>query len=531
MNRLRYTIALLLVLCFILLIYNRLTPTCAQSSQVSLNSMTLFKMMQTTLQLIRNNYVDEVDLRKVMEGGIQGMLDALDPHCNYIPPESNLSFQEEYSGEFYGIGINYDIIQGLITVISPIEGSPAYHAGLKAGDKITRIDHISAINITSDEIRRKLRGSKGSQVILSIRRSGEEKEIDFTLVRDKIHVASVPYSYMLDDSSGYIRVITFSETTSHELDSAIQNLIQKGMKQLVLDLRSNSGGLLNEAVEMAKSFLGNEQEIVTTKGRDTESIETFKSDLKAKQSILPLIVMISHQTASASEIVSGAIQDWDRGLIVGSRSFGKGLVQRQFPLESNASILLTIARYYTPSGRLIQRDYSKGNIQYYLEDTEDTDSVYSDSTQTIYYTKQKRKVYGGGGIAPDIRISWAIPNKLIESIAFHPQRILIEYADQFCHAHPELKNDYDYFLKHYDLSDSEMVNLEAFFKTSKIYISHEEILKNRAEIQRHVKRAIATYFWDLNRADQVYHYHHPDILETLKYFTRSRQLCQNYLSL
>ncbi len=493
--------------------------------------MTLFKMMQTTLQLIRNHYVDEVDLRKVMEGGIQGMLDALDPHCNYIPPESNQSFKEEYSGEFYGIGINYDIIQGVITVISPIEGSPAYHAGLKAGDRIIKIDHLSAINITTDDIRRKLRGDKGSRVILTIRRSGQEAEIDFTLIRDKIHIASVPYFYMLNDSSGYIRVITFSETTSQELDSAIHQLIGHGMKQLVLDLRYNSGGLLNEAIEMAKSFLGHDQEIVTTKGRDAESVETFKASLSAKHPIIPLIIMISHQTASASEIVSGAIQDWDRGLILGNRSFGKGLVQRQFPLESGASVLLTIARYYTPSGRLIQRNYSQGAMQYYLEDTELNDSIYSDTNQIVYYTRHKRKVYGGGGIAPDYRIAWYVPSKFIESIVFNPQRILLEYADQFARSHPSLNNDFSFFMKEYHLSESDWIELEDFMSKHKTAFTHDEIIQNRNELERQIKRAVATYFWDTNRADQVYHYQHPDILETLKYFPQSRKLCQNYLEL
>jgi carboxyl-terminal processing protease len=310
------------------------------------------------LSYINDNYVDEVDGEKLIDGAISGMLEELDPHCNYLDPDRFKRMQERNRGTYYGIGISFDIVDGDLTVIAPIYGSPSDRLGIRAGDIIAEIEGKSAKGISREEVMDTLRGEKGSTVRVSIKREGVDGLLHFDIVRDEIPIYSVPYHFMIRDDVGYVRMTRFSATTSQELREAIDNLQSQGMEQLVLDLRGNSGGYLNEAIEVADMFLPPNRKIVYTRGRLPDSSEDYYSTGKGKHTEPPLVIMVDGGSASASEIVSGAIQDWDRGLIVGETTFGKGLVQRQYRLKNGAALLLTVARYYTPSGRLIQRDYS-----------------------------------------------------------------------------------------------------------------------------------------------------------------------------
>ena len=356
-------------------------------------------------------YVEEVDTQKLVESAINGMLNELDPHSVYIPPEQFTQVEESFRGDFEGIGIEFQIVNDTLTVVSAISGGPSEALGILPGDRIIKIDDALVIGITNDEVRNKLRGKAGTEVKVSISRVGVSKPIDYTIVRDKIPLYSVDTHFMMDDNTGYVSVSRFSETTYEELFEALNDLNKKGMSQLVVDLRGNPGGYLNQAVKISDLFISGKKKIVYTEGRRKEFDEVYYASESSKFEDIPLIILINRGSASASEIVSGAVQDWDRGLIVGETSFGKGLVQRQFELPDNSALRLTISQYFTPSGRLIQRDYKnkKNKADYYAERDSTVDeegdninhTAEQDSVKPEYKTGKGRIVYGGGGITPD----------------------------------------------------------------------------------------------------------------------------------
>ncbi|MCL5020299.1 MAG: S41 family peptidase, partial [Bacteroidetes bacterium] len=306
------------------------------------------------LSLADKYYVDNVDTQKLTDAAISGMLSQLDPHSVYIPAKDVRQISEDFRGSFDGVGIEYDVVNDTLLVVSPIAGGPSELVGIQAGDKIITIDGKSAIGITRDEVQKKLRGPKGTKVTVTVVRAGVDKPMDFTIIRNKIPIYSVTAAFMFNKDVGYVYINRFAETTGSELANALAKLKSEGMKELVLDLRDNPGGLLDQAVSVASDFLPQGKTIVYTKGRIPEANEYFTSSGGAYTK-LPLILLVNGGSASASEIVSGAMQDLDRGLIVGETTFGKGLVQRQFSLDDGSAVRITIARYYTPSGRLIQR--------------------------------------------------------------------------------------------------------------------------------------------------------------------------------
>ncbi|MBI3766059.1 MAG: S41 family peptidase, partial [Ignavibacteriales bacterium] len=304
-------------------------------------------------------YVDDVDTPKLVESAIVGMLNQLDPHSIYIPASQLPKINEDFQGSFEGIGVQYLVNNDTLLVDFPVPGGPSEALGIMAGDKILKINDTSAIGIKQEDVPKKLRGPKGTHVKVSILRTGEKNLIDFDIIRDKIPLYSIDVSMMLNNEVGYVSINRFSGTTHDEFVKAVQTLREKGMKRLILDLRGNPGGYLDQAFKMANELLPGGRKIVYTKGRRPEFNEEYTSTGDGKLTDVPLIVLVNVQAASASEIVSGAIQDWDRGLIVGETTFGKGLVQRQYDLSDKSAFRLTIARYYTPSGRLIQRPYGK----------------------------------------------------------------------------------------------------------------------------------------------------------------------------
>jgi len=365
------------------------------------------------LNTASRNYVDDVDSQKLTEAAIKGMLDELDPHSVYIPAKEMQKVEEDFRGSFEGVGVEFDIVADTITIVSPIAGGPSEALGIQAGDKIVRINDTSSVKLTREDVPKKLRGQKGTVVKVHIRRSGESELLVFDITRDKIPINSVDASFMIDGSDvGFVTTNRFSATTHSEMMTAVANLKKQGMKKLLLDFRGNPGGYLDQAYKIADEFISAGKKIVFTKGRRPEFDEDLYSRAGGELEDIPLVVLINRGSASASEIVSGAIQDLDRGIVVGETSFGKGLVQRQYPLGDGSAFRLTISKYYTPSGRLIQRPYDDKNKYYKGEgrdEPEEGDNLDHEKDATNDSSKNRptfktaggRTVYGGGGVTPD----------------------------------------------------------------------------------------------------------------------------------
>jgi len=467
------------------------------------------RKLQEVLNITVKNYVDPVDTQKLVEAAINGMLGSLDPHSVYIPAEQMKRVAEDFQGSFEGIGIEFSIVNDTITVVQPIGGGPSATLGILSGDKIVRIDGKSAIGFTNDQVMKSLRGPKGTRVSVTIVREGVKEPLEFTIIRDKIPLYSVDAAIMVNDKVGYISVNRFSQTTNEEMVRAIESLRQQGMEELILDLRSNPGGYLEQAVAMANEFLSAGRKIVYTKGRRPEFDEAYSSDGKGEAQNLPLIVLISHYSASASEIVAGAIQDWDRGLVVGETSFGKGLVQRQYTLSDGSAFRLTIARYYTPSGRLIQRPYESGKGKYISEaisqEEPEGENIEHheerDSTRPVFHTASGRPVYGGGGITPDYIVrpdsltpfTMALLRKnLFYDYIFSGGRIDLneiraEYADNF----PAFRDRYSF-------SDNEVKDFLRFAKEKGIDVKEDQANRDKKFIEARLKATIARSIWGNN---------------------------------
>lgn len=357
---------------------------------------------------IANNYPDE-NMSRLTEAAIREMLSLLDPHSVYIEPEDSERIQEDFSGKFQGIGVQFNIIQDTITVITAISGGPSDQLGIMSGDRIISIDDSSAIGFQNEDVIRKLRGPKGTEVDVIIKRPNNSNPLKFTIVRDDIPLTTIDTSYMLDDRTGYIKLNRFAATTHEEFVEAIDELKENGMERLVFDVRNNPGGYLSQAIAITEEFFPRGTKIVSTESRHSR----FNSEVISKKNgivrNMPVIVLVNEGSASASEIVSGAIQDHDRGLVVGRRTFGKGLVQQQYELVDNSNIRVTISRYLTPSGRLIQKPFDSGREDYSYEIVQRENDASADIHEFIdhvpdslkFSTEAGRTVYGGGGIVPD----------------------------------------------------------------------------------------------------------------------------------
>jgi carboxyl-terminal processing protease len=359
---------------------------------------------------LENSYVDTFDTDMLVDDAIKTVLQDLDPHSMYIPADDVEKANEGLEGNFEGIGIQFNILHDTITVVSPISGGPSEKLGIMAGDKIVSIEgeNVAGTGITNQDVTTKLRGDKGTKVNVGIMRRGVDGALDFEIIRDEIPIYSLDAAYMATDKVGYIKLNRFSRTTMDEFSEALSRLKSEGMEDLILDLQGNGGGLLQTSIDLADEFLKTNELIVYTEGRSYPRREARATQTGGFEEGR-LVVLIDEGSASASEIVSGAIQDWDRGLIVGRRSFGKGLVQRPIPLPDGSLVRLTTQKYYTPSGRCIQKPYDNGAKAYYAEkyDRYNSGELWSlDSIQfpdsLKYLTNKKRVVYGGGGITPDV---------------------------------------------------------------------------------------------------------------------------------
>lgn len=401
----------------------------AMSSQAQLRfgNETPMQKLQIAEMAVKELYVDSVDESKLVEDAIRGMLKELDPHSTYTTAKETKSMTESLQGSFEGIGVQFNMAQDTLLVIQTISGGPSEKVGILAGDRIIAVNDtaIAGVKMSREDIMRRLRGKKGTKVDLTIVRRNISDKLHFIVTRDKIPLTTVDASYMIRPGIGYIRISSFGATTYNEFMAGVDSLKRFGMKDLIIDLQENGGGYLQTAAAIANEFLQRNDLIVYTEGRQSKRQE-FKADGRGKLLDGKVVVLVNEYSASASEILSGAIQDHDRGIIVGRRSFGKGLVQRPIEFNDGSMIRLTIAHYFTPSGRCIQKPYEKGDKEEYEHDIEkrfkhgelySRDSIQFADSLKFYTLKQRRVVYGGGGIMPD----YFVPLDTTQYTAYHRQ--------------------------------------------------------------------------------------------------------------
>jgi len=427
------------------------------------------------LAKVEGTYVEEVDSKEIIYGSIRGMLSSLDPYSMFLDEETFRDFTVTTEGEFGGLGIQITVRDGILTVVSPIEGTPAYDLGIQSGDRIIAIEEETTRGITVDEAIDKLRGEPGTDVDITIRREGVEEPLDYTVTRDVIRIDSVPYAFMMGDGVGYVRVSRFSRTTADELRASLQALEDEGMERLVLDLRSNPGGLLSQAVDVTDIFLETGELIVSTKGRITEQNQEFHAKTPAMfDREFPIVVLINGGSASASEILAGAIQDWDRGLVVGTTSFGKGSVQtlmRLRPLTKGCAMKLTTAKWYMASGRAIEKP------ERWAEGDEEEDG--EEAERPEYRTAAGRVVYGGGGVTPDIDIDFERRADLVVDLERREE--FFEFAIEYTAEHPIDSPDFE-------VTDGMWSAFVDFLQEDGFEFEEGELEEHRDEIELAIRR-------------------------------------------
>lgn len=504
-------------------------------------TQTLVKNLQKFRQIlayIENDYVDPVDSDELVEGAISNVLKDLDPHSVYIPPRELELVQSQLEGNYEGIGIEFNIFKDTIFVVTPLSGGPSEKLGIRTGDKIIEVDgeNVAGVDMTNRKVIDLLRGEKGSEVVVSILRKGESELIDFTIERDVIPQYSVDVSYMVDDEIGYIKVSRFANSTFLEFKEALLTLKEQGMTKMVLDLTGNPGGYLQRAVQMVDEILAGEKMIVYTDGKEKRYTEQHYSGEKGDFEDGTVVIMMDEGSASASEIVAGAIQDHDRGLIVGRRSFGKGLVQLPINLNDGSQLRLTISRYYTPSGRSIQKSYEGKLEDYYMEaynrftngELYSSDSIkLSDSL--IYKTAKGRTVYGGGGITPDYFVpldtseNSAYLNRLFSTNSM--QEFTIKYAKD-----NEEKLELmglNEFRQSFRVSDNLLDELADTAEANELPFDRAGFIKSKELIRLLTKAYIARGVWDNDGFYPIFNEQDEVFLKAISLMNEANQLANN----
>jgi carboxyl-terminal processing protease len=460
------------------------------------------------LGIIQSEYVDTVNLDEIETETFNELLNKLDPHSVYIPAKDLQAANEPLDGNFEGIGVEFNIVNDTIMVVSAISGGPSADLGIQSGDRIIKADttNLAGVKITNDQVVKNLRGKKGSSVLLTIYRPSNKQKIEYIITRNTIPIYSIDASFMLDDKTGYVKISRFGATTHQEFIDAVAKLKKENMKSLVLDLRGNPGGYLNAANNIVDELLNDGKLIVYTQGR-AKPKQTYLTEKEGIFEDGKLAVLIDEGSASASEIVSGAIQDWDRGLIIGRRSFGKGLVQEPFELSDGSAIRLTIARYYTPSGRCIQKKYSDGYDKYEedLMNRFENGELENELKNTIndttkYYTKIKnRVVYSGGGISPDykVTIDTSFNSKFLTHVA--ASGLLNKVAYQYVDANRSNLTNYksvENFIAKFEVGNELINQLITMAQNDKISQPTEsDMLRSGAFIKQQLKALIARQIW------------------------------------
>ena len=490
------------------------------------------------LSYIDRDYVDTVNIEELSDFAITKMLEKLDPHTAYIPASELAMARSQLEGDFEGIGVEFNIFQDTIFVITPLSGGPSEAAGIQAGDKIVKVDgqNVAGTGITNEGVFKHLRGRKGSEVNVEILRKGSSKPLSFTLERSKIPTTSVDVSYMVDNKTGYIKVSRFSANTFEEFKQALTQLKKKGMQQLVLDLRGNPGGYMDHATRMADEFISGDKMIVYTDGKGDKYDSRTNARTKGDFENGPLIVLLDEGSASASEIVAGALQDNDRALIVGRRSFGKGLVQMPIPLDDGSELRLTISRYYTPSGRSIQKPYH-GNPEEYEKDIlhryengeyfHPDSSLFADSLK--FKTLHGRAVYGGGGIMPDV----FVPRDTTELSPYLSQlynkNVLREYTLGYYRDHrKELeKMPFDKFNQNFKVTDAMLEQVLKIAEKESVKYDEAQFKRSKNIIRNNLKAFIARSVYGNAGFFPVLHQSDEEFQQALKQFSRAQRLAKS----
>lgn len=476
----------------------------------------ILKKVSLIVAIIEENYPSKTEPATLIEAGINSLLNELDPHSNFLDEKSYKRMKEEQKGSFYGLGITLSKLNGMLTVISPIEGTPAHRAGIRAGDIIIEINGNATKDEPIDVSVAKLRGPFGTEVKITIIREGYKAPLHFVLKREEIPINSIPYYFMINPTTGYIKMKAFTQTTYDELAKTLDQLSQQGMKQLILDLRGNSGGLLEMAVEVADVFLPSGSMITYTKGRIPDSSQEYRCRKNDEWEKLPLVILVDRGTASASEIVSGAIQDHDRGLIIGEQTWGKALVQSVYPLKYGTALSLTTAKYYTPSGRLIQRKYAS-LYSYFFEINEDKKEPNAPDNSKVYYTDSGRKVYGEGSITPDIIIKSKKNNKLMDDL--FRKYAFFNFAKKYEAIEKSSKNSsLEKLDRNFQVDEKIINNFKNFITSEKIEFTDEEFIADLKQISREIEREIRLALWGTEDAYKTYLKEDDLIKESLNHF-------------
>ena len=487
--------------------------------RVNHNDESPLRKLQFAEVAISNLYVDKVDEERLVENAIRGMLDKLDPHSSYLTPKEVEQSNEPLNGNFEGIGVQFNMIEDTLLVIQPVTNGPSEKVGIIAGDRIVSVNDtaIAGVKMSKEEIMKRLRGPKGTKVRLGIVRQGIKDLLKFTVVRDKIPVKSVDATYMIRPGIGYIRIGSFGATTHDEFVESLSRLQQQGMVHLILDLQENGGGYLKAAVDIANEFLEKGDLIVYTEGRKVPRTE-YKADGKGVFLNGKIVVLVDGYTASAAEIVTGAVQDQDRGIVVGRRTFGKGLVQRPIDLPDGSMIRLTIAHYYTPSGRCIQKPYKKGDNRDYAMDMlnrlksgelMNADSIHFADSLKYETLRQHRTVYGGGGIMPDefVPLDTTIYTKFHRELA--AKSIIIQQNLRYVDNHrKELQNRWTSFAdfkQNYEVPKSLLDTIISEGEKQNIKPHDEtELQKTLPYLRIQLKALIARDLWDMSEYFSVF---------------------------
>jgi len=495
-----------------------------------------YKKFADVLSYVDKDYVDTVDLESLVDYSISSMLEKLDPHTVYIPKADIQVAHSQLEGDFEGIGIEFNIIKDTIIVVAPISGGPSEKAGLMAGDKIIKVNDslVAGKTISNADVFTLLRGKKGSEVKLSVKRGGQKKLLDHVVIRDKIPTYSIEIAYMVDASTGYIKVSRFSATTYQEFYEALKKLKKSGLQNLILDLRDNPGGYMDRATNMADEFLSGNKLIVYTDGKDNKYDQKIYANKTGLFEDGALIVLLNEGSASASEIVAGAVQDNDRALIIGRRSFGKGLVQMPITLKDNSELRLTISRYYTPSGRCIQKPYDGDAMTDYNSDLlkryQHGEFFHADSIKMNdslkYTTINGRTVYGGGGIMPDIfvpRDTSAFTNYLVE---IFNKNIIREFTLNYYSSNKEKLEtmDIESYKSNFEVSEkmlNEVVNMST---AAGVKFRPKEYNKSKEYLKTNIKAYIARSIWGNDGFYPILNASDEDFIQAMKHIGEAKKM-------
>jgi carboxyl-terminal processing protease len=457
-----------------------------------------YRVFTSALAAIENQYVEKVESERVVYSAISGMLQTLDPHSSFLDPRTYAQLRERQEGRYYGLGITIQVIDGDITVVNLFEGSPAYRKGIRRGDVIAQIKGVDTKGWTSEQAVKELRGPKGSLVEIGLRRRGYDQLITLSVERDEINIPTIQGVFMLDERTGYIKLRDFSETTDRDLGRAIDELSAKGMQRLLLDLRDNPGGPLDQAIRVSNRFIPRGEMIVYTRGRVPNSDQDYRGSEEPSVRAMPIVVMVNRNSASAAEIVAGALQDHDRAYVVGETTFGKALVQSIYRISQGAGLALTTARYYTPSGRMIQRPYDGAFDEYLTYSLRDQEAPREHDPSELRYTSAGRKVFSGGGVEPDRHVPGPVegfnPSRFGRSL--YARQMFDTFAERFS-AEGDTRLQVSGLPRRtvasdFEVTDEMIAEFREFLKTQRVRIDEDAL-----EADREFVRAMIRYQIDL----------------------------------